>query len=79
MVAIARHTHLADRRTPRPRVHSSREELLLEGDLLQKVWTLRRMIEAIGGTDALEAVLTRMLKTKSNKDFLDTLAKDNGR
>ena len=51
----------------------------IEGDLLQKVSTLRRMIEAIGGTDALEAVLTRMLKTKSNKDFLDTLAKDNGR
>lgn len=61
------------------RSSTRREELLLEPELLQKVWTLRRMIEAIGGTDALEAVLTRMLKTKSNKEFLDTLAKDNGR
>jgi transcription termination factor Rho len=61
------------------RSSTRREELLLEPEMLQKVWTLRRMIEAIGGTDALEAVLTRMLKTKSNKEFLDTLAKDNGR
>jgi len=61
------------------RSSTRREELLFEPEMLQKVWTLRRMIEAIGGTDALEAVLTRMIKTKTNKDFLDTLAKDNGR
>ncbi len=61
------------------RSSTRREELLLEPELLQKVWTLRRMIEAIGGTDALEAVLTRMSKTKNNKEFLDTLTKDNGR
>jgi transcription termination factor Rho len=74
---------LADRRVyPAFEIERSstrREELLLEPELLQKVWTLRRMIEAIGGTDALEAVLTRMAKTRTNKDFLDTLAKDNGR
>ena len=61
------------------RSSTRREELLLEPELLQKVWKLRRMIEAIGGTDALEAVLTRMTKTKNNKEFLDNLAKDNGR
>ena len=74
---------LADRRIyPAFEIERSstrREELLLEPEVLQKVWTLRRMIEAIGGTDALEAVLTRMSKTRTNKDFLDTLAKDNGR
>jgi transcription termination factor Rho len=74
---------LADRRVyPAFEIERSstrREELLLEPELLQKVWTLRRMIEAIGGSDALEAVLTRMAKTRTNKDFLDTLAKDNGR
>ena len=74
---------LADRRVyPAFEIERSstrREELLLEPEMLQKVWTLRRMIEAIGGTDALEAVLTRMAKTRTNKDFLDTLAKDNGR
>jgi transcription termination factor Rho len=74
---------LADRRVyPAFEIERSstrREELLLEPELLQKVWTLRRMIDAIGGSDALEAVLTRMAKTRTNKDFLDTLAKDNGR
>ncbi|MBI3734402.1 MAG: transcription termination factor Rho [Chloroflexi bacterium] len=61
------------------RSSTRREELLLEPELLQKVWTLRRMVEAIGGTDALEAVLTRMAKTRTNKEFLETLSKDNGR
>ncbi|TMC53761.1 MAG: transcription termination factor Rho, partial [Chloroflexi bacterium] len=61
------------------RSSTRRDDLLLEPELLQRVTTLRRMVEAIGGSDALEAVLTRMAKTRNNKEFLDTLAKDNGR
>ena len=61
------------------RSSTRRDDLLLEPELLQRVTTLRRMLEAIGGSDALEAVLTRMAKTRNNKEFLDTLAKDNGR
>jgi len=53
-----------------------REELLLVPEVLSKVWTLRRMLEAIGGTDALETVLTRLAKTKNNKEFLETLHKE---
>jgi transcription termination factor Rho len=53
-----------------------REELLLPPDVLSKVWTLRRMISAIGNLEAVELVLQRMAKTKSNKEFLDTLSKD---
>ncbi|MBI5879926.1 MAG: transcription termination factor Rho [Chloroflexi bacterium] len=56
-----------------------REDLILDPDVLPKAWTLRRMVEAIGGSDSLELVLTRMQKTKSNKEFVDNLGKDNAR
>jgi transcription termination factor Rho len=53
-----------------------REELLLPPDVLAKVWTLRRMLSAIGELEAVELLLQRMAKTKSNKEFLETLNKD---
>ena len=53
-----------------------REELLLPPEVLSKVWTLRRMISAVGNEEAVELVLQRMAKTKNNKEFLETLTKD---
>jgi transcription termination factor Rho len=53
-----------------------REELLMPKDVLAKVWVLRRMVSTIGSLDAVELLLQRMSKTKSNKEFLDTLSKD---
>lgn len=53
-----------------------REELLLPPEVLSKVWLLRRMMSAIGGLEAIELVLQRMAKTKSNEEFLATLNKD---
>lgn len=53
-----------------------REELLLDSDTLQRVWTLRRMVSAIGNVEGLEAVVDRMRKTKTNEDFLKTLHMD---
>ncbi len=51
-----------------------REELLLDEDTLSRVWTLRRMIDALGGgVEAIEAVLDRLSKTKSNEEFLKSL------
>jgi transcription termination factor Rho len=51
-----------------------REELLLEPKVLSRVWTLRRMTQAIGGgTEALEVILERLPKTANNEDFLATL------
>ena len=59
-----------------PRSSTRREELLLDDQTLRQVWTLRRMIAAIGGTEAIEALLTRMAKTANNREFLATLSKD---
>jgi transcription termination factor Rho len=59
------------------RSSTRREELLLNPDSLQKVWLLRRMIDAIGGgVEATEAVLQRLGRTKTNQEFLDTLHLD---
>jgi transcription termination factor Rho len=53
-----------------------REELLLEPDVLNRVWTLRRMIDTIGGMESVELILERLGKTRSNAEFLATLNKD---
>jgi transcription termination factor Rho len=56
------------------RSSTRREELLLSKDVLARVWTLRRMIDALGGgADAVEPVLDRLGKTRSNAKFLATL------
>lgn len=52
-----------------------REELLLAPEVLSKVWTLRRMLSAIGDEESVELLLQRMTKTKTNKEFLDTMSK----
>jgi transcription termination factor Rho len=53
-----------------------REELLMSADTLQRVWTLRRMIDMLRqtGEDPLEPVLERLRRTRNNKVFLETLA-----
>jgi len=59
------------------RSSTRREELLLDKDTLQRVWTLRRMIDALGGgADAVEPVLQRLGKTRSNAEFLSTLNRE---
>ncbi len=59
------------------RSSTRREELLLEDETLSRVWTLRRMIDMLGGGEgALEPVTQRMMKARTNKEFLATLNKD---
>jgi len=54
-----------------------REELLIDREMLQKVWTLRRMISAIGGgEDAIVPILERLMRTKTNREFITTLSRD---
>lgn len=54
-----------------------REELLIDPKDLSRVWTLRRMINAVGGgSEATELVLSRLAKTKSNAEFLTSLHKE---
>lgn len=59
------------------RSSTRREELLIPEDVLPRVWTLRRMLSAMGGgPEEIELVIERLAKTKSNKDFLASLNKE---
>ena len=60
-----------------------REELLLGPDILQRAWTMRRMLSqmaadppngaGLGLVGATEALVNRLRQTDSNEEFLDTL------
>jgi transcription termination factor Rho len=64
------------------RSSTRREELLLSGDELQRVYTMRRMLAHLMDTpgydvsSATAAVLQRMRETKTNYEFLETLTRD---
>jgi transcription termination factor Rho len=52
-----------------------REELLLEEPVLKMVWTMRRMLSAVGTNEGIELLLNRLAKSKSNAEFLASLTK----
>lgn len=58
------------------RSSTRREELLLDDQALRQVWTMRRMVSALGGTEGIELLIGRMAKTTNNQEFLSTLTKD---
>jgi len=47
-----------------------REELLMSREELQIVWKLRRVLSALDGQQALELLLDKLKKTRSNVEFL---------
>ncbi len=56
------------------------EELLLDENTLKQVWLLRRMMALVSSsgsdsTEASERILERLLKSKSNAEFLASLSK----
>jgi len=58
------------------RSSTRREELLLEPWILQKVWTMRRMLSAVGVVEGTELLLSRLGKMSDNRTFLESLNKD---
>jgi transcription termination factor Rho len=51
-----------------------KEELLLSREELNRVWVLRKVLNSLSAVEAMELMLERIAKTKSNKDFLDSLS-----
>jgi transcription termination factor Rho len=49
------------------------EELLYGKETLERIHTLRRMLEMVSEDERTETLLERLKKTDSNKDFLDSL------
>jgi len=50
-----------------------REDLLLGEAILAKMWLLRKVISDMDAAEAMEMLLTRLSRTKSNEEFLATL------
>ena len=68
---------LADRRVyPAIDINRSgtrKEELLVERDVLNRVWVLRKLLATLNSVDGMEFLLDKMSSTKSNKEFLDAM------
>src|SRR6186713_3114094 len=52
-----------------------REELLLDENTLRMIWTMRRMLSAVGPNEGIELLMQRLGKTKNNAEFLVSLSK----
>ena len=50
-----------------------KEELLVEKSTLQKMYVLRRILNPMGATDAIEFLLDKLKSTKQNSDFFDAM------
>ncbi len=57
------------------RSNTRREELLLHPDELQRIWILRKALNELSSTEALELLIEKLSKTKNNVEFLLTLNK----
>jgi len=55
------------------RCNTRREELLLEPDELKKVWLMRKVLRELKEGEAMELLIDRLSKAKSNADFLASL------
>ena len=51
-----------------------KEELLLPKDELNRIWVLRKILNQLSPTEAMELLLDRLSKVKSNADFLNSMS-----
>ncbi len=52
-----------------------KEELLLPREDLNRIWVLRKVLNPLSAVEAMELLLDKMSKTKSNADFLAAMQK----
>ncbi len=50
-----------------------KEELLIDRDVLNRIWILRKVLQPLSIVESMELLLDKMKQTKSNKDFLDSM------
>ncbi|UCE68088.1 MAG: transcription termination factor Rho [Candidatus Zixiibacteriota bacterium] len=56
------------------RSSTRKEELLMEAEELNRVWILRKFLNEMSPIEAMEFLLERILKTKTNVKFLDGMS-----
>ena len=57
------------------RSNTRHEEFLIGEKDLQRIWLLRKAITELNSAEAMELLIDRLSKTKSNREFLDNLNK----
>src|SRR2546428_12348623 len=75
---IQHHMHRAAPTFPAINIPASgtrREEMLLSPEVMRQVILLRKMLSAVGQIEGTELLLQRLGKTKTNKEFLSSIAK----
>ena len=50
-----------------------KEELLLDKDILNRVWILRKVLQPMNVVDSMEFLLDKIMSAKTNKMFLDSM------
>ena len=50
-----------------------REELLIDKDILQKIWVLRKLLYPMDDLEAMEFLIDKIKATKNNADFFDSM------
>ena len=51
-----------------------KEELLIKSEELNRAWILRKVLSALSPVEAMELLLDRLSKTKTNKEFLESMS-----
>jgi transcription termination factor Rho len=51
-----------------------KEELLVPKDELNRAWILRKVLSALSPVEAMELLLERLSKSKTNKEFLESMS-----
>jgi len=57
------------------RSNTRREELLIPADKLARIWMLRKVLNDLSSVEALELLIDRLKRTKSNDEFLENMGK----
>jgi transcription termination factor Rho len=52
-----------------------KEELLVEKDLLNRIWIVRKVLNSLSTVESMEFLLGKLTGTKANKDFFDMMNK----
>ena len=55
--------------------NTRKEELLVPAEDLSKIWILRKVLNELNSAEAMELLIEKISKTKSNKDFLKNMNK----
>jgi len=52
-----------------------KEELLVEEQELGRIWILRKILSQLNEVEAMELLIEKLGKTKTNQDFLNAMSK----